>query len=305
MAKTKKSVSRKTADDSAAANAEPRKRRPLLVYLQALLPSLHRTERLIAEYILEDPERVLSSSIAEIREGAGASVGAIVGFCRRLGVEGFASFKIALARELAQSGFTPVDGWEGQKGGSLFERVFKFHAQSLVETLQINSEETLQQTADILRKARHIEFFSTGMSYPVAYSASSKFRLIGLPASTQFDSHFQLVAATQLKKGDVAFAISCSGNTRETVDCLKAAREKHATTICLTNSMKSPLTAYADLALYATPSEVKYFQAPLASRITQLAVVDALFVSVAQRSKNKTAKQLQISAEELLKRRVD
>ena len=129
-------------------------------------------------------------------------------------------------------------------------------------TLQINQPETLERAAHAIEKARRIELFSIGISYPVAYTACCKLRLIGLPAATQFDSHMQLVTATQLKKGDVAFGISCSGSTRETVQCLKIARERKATTLCLTNCMKSPITAYADLALYATPSEIKYFQAP-------------------------------------------
>jgi DNA-binding MurR/RpiR family transcriptional regulator len=67
--------------------------------------------------------------------------------------------------------------------------------------------------------------------------------------------------------------------------------------------MKSLITSCSDLCLYATPSEIKYFQAPLASRITQLAVIDALFVSLALKNKNRTAARLQQSAEELLKRR--
>lgn len=60
----------------------------------------------------------------------------------------------------------------------------------------------------------------------------------------------------------------------------------------------------SDLSLYATPSEVMYFQAPLASRITQLAVIDALFVSIALKSKDRTAGRLQQSREERLKRRL-
>src|SRR5881394_951388 len=122
--------------------------RPLLVYLQGILPSLNRTERLIAEYILKDPERILSSSIAEIRNGSGASVGSIVGFCRSLGLKGFANFKIALARELAQGGLPgTVDSNGTRPSMSLFERVFHFHAQSLTETLKINRQETLQEAS--------------------------------------------------------------------------------------------------------------------------------------------------------------
>ena len=79
---------------------------PLLVHLRAILPSLNPTERQIGEYILEDPERVLSSSISDMHRGSGASAGSIVGFCKTLGLKGFPSFKISLARELAQGGFS-------------------------------------------------------------------------------------------------------------------------------------------------------------------------------------------------------
>lgn len=276
-------------------------KRPLLVYMQGLLPTLNPTERLIAEYVLADPERVISSSIAEIREGSGASVGSIVGFCRSFGLKGFAEFKIALARELAQAGL-PAGG-AAQQNGSIFESVFQLDAQSLLETLRINSEATMRECARLLQRAKRIELFSIGMSYPVAYMAACKFSLIGLPASAQFDSHMQVIAATQLRRGDVAFGISCSGNTKETVQCLEVARSHGASTICVTNSMKSPLTTHADVALFATPSEIRYFQAPLASRISQLAIVDALFVAMAQKNRQRTAAQLQSAAEELIPRR--
>jgi DNA-binding MurR/RpiR family transcriptional regulator len=225
-----------------------------------------------------------------------------VGFCRSLGLRGFANFKIELARELTHSGLSGDNAQESKS--TLLQRVFKFHAQNLMETLQINTEDAFQRAAQMLGKARRIEFFSTGISFGVAYTTRCKLRLIGLPANTEFDFHLQLVAATQLRPGDVAVGISCSGSTRETVECLKIARSKHAQTICVTNSMKSPITEYADVALYATPSEVKYFQAPMASRVTQLAVIDALFVSVVQKRKDKTAKLLHDSGQELLKRRI-
>jgi DNA-binding MurR/RpiR family transcriptional regulator len=289
---------------SGAGGAPDRKensKRPLLVYIKGLLPTLNPTEKLIADYVIADPERAISSSIAELREGSGASVGSIVGFCRNLGLKGFAQFKIALARDLAQAGM-PAWG-AGNKNSSIFESVFQFDAQSLLETLHINSEKTMKDCVRRLGRASRIELFSIGMSYPVAYMAACKFRLIGLPASAQFDSHMQVIAATQLQRGDVAFGISCSGNTNETVQCLEVARSRGATTICLTNSMKSPLTSHADIALFATPSEIKYFQAPLASRISQLAIVDALFVAMAQKDRQRTAARLQSAAEQLMPRR--
>jgi RpiR family transcriptional regulator, carbohydrate utilization regulator len=275
-------------------------RPPLQTYLKGIIASLNSTDRAIAVYVVANPEETISAPITDIKEQSGASVGAIVKFCRRLGYKGFAAFKIALARDLAQS---VMSANEASASKSLFETVFQFHRNSLAETIQINSEAVFDRVTQVLENARRIEIFSIGLSYPVAYTAYCKFALLGLPASAQSDSHIQLINATQLKGGEVAFGISCSGNTRETVQCLEAAKSGGATTICLTNAMESPITAVSDLSLYATPSEIKYFQAPLASRITQLAIVDALFVSIALKNKNKTAAKLQHSGEELLKRR--
>lgn len=292
----------KDASGSKARDPKPRSdaKPPLLTYVKGMLTSLKPVDRLIAEYVLADPEGVITSSIAEIKQKSGASVGSIVGFCRRLGLDGFADFKIALARDLAQSG---LPAGQEQYNGSLFERVFRFHADNLQETLRINTEATFERVAHALEKAQRIEFFSIGLSYPVAYTASCKLLLIGLPAATQSDSHIQLITATQLKAGDVAFGVSCSGTTRETVECLEVARSKGALTICLTNAMRSSITTASDLCLYATPSEIKYFQAPLASRVTQLAVIDALFVFLALKYKNRSAGYLRQSGEKLIQRR--
>ncbi len=275
--------------------------RPLLVYMQGILASLNPSEKLIAEYILKDPEKILYITIAEMKQQCGASVGSIVGFCRTVGVGGFGDLKIALARELAGSGFSEEPSPEDV---SVFEQVFQLHTKCLSETRQINSEAAMLEAATAIEKAHRLHFFATGISHAVAYAAYCKFRLIGLPAFTESDSHMQLVTATQLSKGDVAFGISCSGCTKETVRCLEVARERRATTICLTNSIRSPITAFADIVLHATPSEVKYFMAPLASRVTQLAVLDSLFVSIAQGQKSQTINQLHKVGEKLLERRM-
>ena len=288
---------------SSRADSPETSKRPVLIYLQAILPSLNPVERVIAQYVLKDPERTLSSSIAELRRGSGASVGSIIGFCRSLGAKGFADFKITMARELSQVGLSASQK-AGQKDASIFQNVFDFQSQSLRETLQLNTAEDLEKVSRTLELARRIEFFSIGMSYPVAYTACAKLKLIGLRAAAECDSHMQMINASQLRKGDVAFGISCSGSTTETVRCLEIARQGKATTLCVTNCMKSPITAQADMVLYAAPSEIKYFQAPLASRITQLALVDALFVSIALRRKNRTLAQLQSAGIKLLEHRI-
>jgi len=267
--------------------------RPLLADLEALIPCLNPVMRRVAEYVLLDPERVLCSSILEMQRGSGASAGSIVGFCRTLGIKGFLDFKIALARGMIQHQSRVAVG-----NGQVAE-VCQSYSQWLEETFRLNSEQTVKKASGMILRARKLEFFSIGMSFPVALSGCSQLRMFGLTGSAHADCQLQLFAATQLQKGDLAFGISCSGSTQETIRCLQVARENNATTIALTNFVKSPITAHSDLVLYARPAEIQYRQSQLASRITQFALMDAVLVHIAKRRNKRVATCLEKAAEYL------
>src|SRR5580700_7118130 len=104
MAKRRKNTSSLKHQSLSAKGPE----RPILAYLQGILASLNPTERLIADCVLADPEKVVTASIVELTRKSGASLGSIVSFCQRLGLKGFAEFKIVLARELTFSSLPPA-----------------------------------------------------------------------------------------------------------------------------------------------------------------------------------------------------
>jgi len=168
----------------------------------------------------------------------------------------------------------------------------------------LNTAHALAAAARALDRGRRIVLFSIGLSYPVAYSLYARLRFIGYPAFVEYDSHMQLAAAAEMTKGEVAVAVSVSGNTSETVECLRLSKERGAKTVCITNSIDSPLARAADIRLYAAPSEVKYFQAPLASRVSQLALADALLVILGLRRKRRALAHLGRAEEQLLRRRM-
>jgi DNA-binding MurR/RpiR family transcriptional regulator len=174
----------------------------------------------------------------------------------------------------------------------------------LRQTLRLNTVETLNTAAKLLGGAKRIVLFSVGLSYPVAYSLYARLRFIGLPAFIEFDSHMQLAAAAEIGRSEVALAVSVAGSTSETVECLRLSKLRGARTICITNSVNSPLAHAADVPLYAAPSEVKFFQAPLASRVTQLALADVLLVLAGLRRKSQALAHLRHAEEYLLRRRV-
>jgi RpiR family carbohydrate utilization transcriptional regulator len=279
-------------------------RPPLLPVIQGLLPTLKRAQRRIAKALLDDPEQFITHSISDLAENSGASTGSIVMFCKQMGFKGFPAFKISLARELAAPVLPSFNKKASDEPPSVLERVFEEHIASLRGTMRLNSPEDLIAAAKSLGNARRIVLFSIGLSYPVAYSLYARLRFIGLPAFVEYDSHLQLAAAAEMTRGEVAVGISVAGSTSETVECLRLSRDCGARTICITNAIGSPLAQSADIRLYAAPSEVRYFQAPLASRVGQLALADALLVLLVRERKRKALAHLERAEEHLLKRRM-
>lgn len=107
------------------------------------------------------------------------------------------------------------------------------------------------------------------------------------------DQHAALTATALLGPGDVAVAISHSGETEDTIDPLRAAGERGATTIALTNAPRSTLARSADLVLTTCARETPFRSGATVSRIAQLAVIDCLFVGVAQRSSDEATEALE------------
>lgn len=278
----------------------------LLPLIRGLLPTFRSAQRRIAEAVINDPERFISESVSQLAEGCGVSTGSIVLFCKSLKLAGLRALKIALARELAAPVLPSFSRqFESQDGAAaILQRVLEEHVKSLHETLKLNTTGALGEAVEAVLKAKRIVLFSMGLSCPVAYSVYARLRFLGLPAFIEFDSHFQLAAAAEINRSDVAVGVSISGTTSETVECLRLCKARGATVICITNSINSPLAQAADIRLYAAPSEVKYFQAPLASRVAQLALADALLVLVGQRRKRKALIHLRRAEEQLLKRRL-
>lgn len=239
-----------------------------LANLRCTLASLTPTDRRIADCVLADPEKILTSPIAHLSTQSHTSVGSIVAFCRHLGLKGFADFKLALATELARG--MPAAG--EHRDHSMLSEFF----QALTDTLRLNTRHAFERGALMLRSARRIEVFSLGLSYPMAYIAYSQLVVLGLPAFIDADVHLQLIKATHLKSGDVAFGLCAAGTTSETVQCLKVAKSQGAAALCVTNSMQSPITAYSDVCFLASGTEANHLQATLIPHMTQLAVIDSL-----------------------------
>lgn len=271
-----------------------------LARIRAAQPSLAPSERRVAEAVLGDPAQAAELSISALAGRADTSVATVMRFCRAIGIANYPQLRLALAaaaaREHVLGGERPAPGTDISATDSLGEIVGKIiynEVRALEDSRAGLDIEALGRAVDAVAGARRIDIFGVGASGFVGQDLHQKLHRIGHMAFIWTDRHAALTATALLGPGDVAVAISHSGETEDTVEPLQAAAERGATTIALTNVPRSTLAQNADLVLTTCARETPFRSGATVSRIAQLALIDCLFVGVAQRSFDATTAALE------------
>lgn len=261
----------------------------MLAIIEASLPDLRPAEQAVARIVLADPQAVLQENLAQFGNRSGVSDPTVIRFCRAVGFAGFQDFKLKLAQHLAAEAarsslaggpvalvrdLSPADSVAGAA-----EKVLNRSIDALTRLRDRLDAVALERAARALLAAPRVAIFGVGASGAVAQDAHHKlFRL--LPAvSAVTDAHMQVMAAATLGTGDVALLLSKTGTSVETVRAAALARAAGATVVAV-SSPASPLADEASILLAVEVDEDTAVHTPMASRLAQLAIVDALTVAI-------------------------
>ncbi len=244
--------------------------------IKMLYDEMGKAEKQIADWIMNNPGKIISLSIVELAEQCKCGEATIVRFSKRLGLNGYQELKISLASEVGTS-YVSTNISETDTAFEIYEKVCNDIYMSLEKTKKSLNPAAIEKAAKKLCNANKIVIFGLGNSASVAIDASHKFLRAGLNAVAYSDNHMQVIAASHLTANDVAIAISHSGSSKDIVEALKLAKEHGATTITITNSGKSPILKQSDIVLSTTADETQYNILALNSRIVQLAIIDSLY----------------------------
>lgn len=256
--------------------------------IQNFMKVFTKSERKVAETVLSQIENTIYYSVTDLSEHAGVGETTVLRFCRKIGFKGYQEFKLALAKEMVH----PVKSLHQEVTEEddplvIAQKVTATNVEAIQATLSTIEPKQLERAVELLTEANRIHFYGVGTSGATAIDAKYKFLRIGLAIDAYTDSHIQAMAATTLKKGDVAVGISVSGSTKDTVDSLTVARDSGASVICITHYARSPITKIANVVLLTAAKESPLQGGALSSKIAQLHVVDILHTAIAMRIKEK------------------
>jgi DNA-binding MurR/RpiR family transcriptional regulator len=245
--------------------------------LRGRLLALSEAERSVAEWILLDPAPLVRMSMSQVAQQCGVSDTTVLRMCRTAGFVGFTDLKLALAQDLVRPTQLIHDDIEpDDPPAALLRKVFHANIQALYDTLELTDVDALVRAVDALEAARTITITGVGGSAIVAQALYQRLYRLGRPCDAPQDVHLQLMHAALNGPGDVVFAVTYSGVTKDTVEILQQARARGATTIALTGNAQSPASRHSDIVLTSVSHETR--TEPIAARVAQLTLVDALAI---------------------------
>jgi RpiR family transcriptional regulator, carbohydrate utilization regulator len=261
----------------------------MLERVHAALPALPPAEQRVAKLVLADARSFASLPVSELAERAHVSKPTVVRFCRSVGYDGLADFKLKLAGTVSEGvPFVHRAVDEDDKPGDIIVKVIDNAVSALLAYRNDAAGHAFERAIDALaqagRSGRRIEFYGVGNSGIVAQDAQHKFFRLGVSAAAVADGHVQVMSATMLQPGDCAVIVSNSGRSRDLLDAAEIARRKGATTIVITAS-GSPLartaTSAQQILLAADHPEDYDRYSPMVSRLLHLVIIDILTTGVA------------------------
>lgn len=259
----------------------------LVATVRAVLPSLTPAAQGIARLILNDPGMVARSTITEFSAVSGTSEATIVRTARALGFAGYSQLRFALAAVVARDEperLVPGDLGPDDPLTDVIAKVTRAESEALADTAAQLNPDRLGAVVEAMAAARKVDVYGVGASGLVAVDMAQKLMRIGLSSHAFTDAHLALTSAALVRPGDVTVGVSCTGETPDVLGPMRLAGKAGATTVAITNNPRSSLAELADHVLVSAGRETAFRPGALASRISQLLIVDCIFVGIAQRT---------------------
>lgn len=259
-----------------------------LLMISSIYSSLTKTEKKVADYVKANPEDTVLATVTDLAEKAEVGETSVIRFCRKLGFRGFHEFKLSVAQDLVDRP-PSVMSTEIHEEDDLYTVARKLtlqHEILLKNTLDLVNVDHLSKAVDQLLAARKITIYGVGSSGITALDLHYQLMRLGLNVEAHRDSHIIAMTASLLKEGDLVFAISTSGSTRDIVDPVREAKKNGAQIICLTGHLRSPIASHADTVLLVSARERPTEGGALSTKFIQTYMLNMLTTILAMKKKD-------------------
>lgn len=263
-------------------------------------------EQQIIDFINNHPRVVVNLSLQDLSQECYVSQASIIRFVKKLGLKGFADFKVHLAQEL--NAFAVNDQCISvdipippestcQEIAQIFYNLSLQTLESTFNSLDFNA---IKRAANMLAAANTIHLFGRGESLVIAEDFHYKLLRLGYNSVLETLNGFQDVYSLQPKsrRSDVAIVISQYCNSRHTNFVIDELMNSHTPMILVTAAQNAwPYDRYAEVTLRITNTESRYKMGSFASRTAFQYLLDCVYGQLFSLQYQKNSDNLRLYSE--------
>lgn len=240
------------------------------------------TERQIGEFVLENRDFVIESSVQELAKAIGVSPAAIVRFSKKVGFKGFSNMKMLLAQDKSPQKPIVFDAiiQESDSLDTLMDKARLSNLNTTDLTYKLLDRETYNETVNRLIGARRIYLTGIGASHLVATDMFQKLVRIDQNVICVEEYNLFLSSLANATSEDVLLGFSYSGQTPEVLYAFELAKEKGMYTSAVTQIGNNALSKIANSTFTIPSEETDLRLGSISSRYAMLHVVDLLYYGI-------------------------
>ena len=271
----------------------------LISRIEESYPSMSKSHKVIADYILENYEIAAYLTAARLGEETGISVSTVVRFASTMGFEGYPEFQQALRETIKGKLTTPqrIEVSLSQiSNDEIIDRVLTKDIDMIKDSLANISREDFKKATETINSAKKIYIIGVRSSASLASFMYFYFKMIftnvRLISSNSESEMFEEII--KISPDDVCIALSFPRYSKQVYNVLSFARDKGAKIVAITDNENAPIASFADHVLIAK-SEMTSF---MDSLVAPLSIINALMLSVA-RQRSDEVKQAFVDLEKV------
>lgn len=269
-----------------------------------LLAELSKSERKVANYIIANPQIVVSMTVAQLAVAAKASPAAVIRLVKHLKSVSYTTMKVELAADLSRDHSHIKIYADIAANESLTDIEHKLLAnaqQTLQETSDQIDQTEIKKLVSKLSNSQQILLLGIGASALVAENISQKWSRLGYAITVDNDLNLLLPKLVSLNSQSILWIISNSGELPETLIAAETAHKFGVEVVSLTRFGKNRLFLASDIGIHTSqPPEDKQRIAATSSLLAQFMAIDLIFYYFVSQNFERYSKILATSRQEVI-----
>jgi DNA-binding MurR/RpiR family transcriptional regulator len=270
--------------DQTAPTAAPETVEALFQLLAAQAETMPKRLRQCADFIVQNPDRVAVSTVAELAAAAEVQPSAMMRFCQELGFSGFSAMQRLFRDDYSRKWPDYSTRLQNLRASGesrpevLLAEFVEAGRASLEKLMTTVDPAALDRAVETLAAASTLHLVGFRRSYPIASYLAYAFEKMAIPCVLHSGVGL-LASGHAVRDGDAVLAISFAPYSAETVAFVAAAGAAGRPAVAITDSLSSPLQRHGVLPLLVSEVDVGAFRALSAT----FALAIALAVAVGAR----------------------